>query len=317
MTKLSIIIVNWNTKELLRQCLNSLVLSIKYHVLRAEIIVVDNGSTDGSVEMVKETIIHNTRQKGGQAPYNIHLIENQSNLGFAKGNNVGIREAQGQYIMLLNSDTIIREGAIQGLMEAIDRYDTRQMTAASPSLLLPDGKFQNDYYMKFPNLWQIFLYHNPVLRPLMMKIPLLSSLVVQRPSRDSFVVDQLPGTALMAARAVWDKVGRLDEDYKFFFEDVDWCWQAKRAGIKLIVVPEAEIIHLGGGSWKKRIKENSSDFYYQFFSSMLLFVRKNYPRSRAIIFKWSIILNFFLTSKPLLAWQFFKGNGRQKNYLIQ
>jgi len=329
---LSIIILSWNTKNLLQRCVESIISDLGLAVrnrrlekkekrlndkpiadrrsLTTELIIVDNGSTDGSKEYI------NGLTKLQTNGLEIKAILNEKNLGFSKGNNIGIRKARGEHIMLLNSDTMVKEDAIGRLLEFLDRSDTCQV-AVSPLLLLPEGKPQTDYYMRFPNLWQIFLYHNPVLRPLVMKIPFLGLLIAKKNCSSPFAVDQLPGAALMAHREVWEKVGLLDEDYHFLFEDVDWCWRAKKLGIKLMVVPQAKIVHFGGASWKQRLKKNSSQFYYQFFSSMLLFVRKNYSKQRAIIFKWAIIINFFMTLKPLLAWQFLKRNGRQENYLLQ
>jgi len=242
---------------------------------------------------------------------------NKKNLGFAKGNNIGIKQARGKYIMLLNSDTIVKEGAIEKLIEYIESVENEVEIAVSPLLLLPNDKSQTEYYMRFPNLWQVFLYHNPVLRSVVMKIPFLSSLIAQNSGFSPFDVDQLPGAALMANREIWKKVGLLDEKYHFLFEDVDWCWRARKAGIKLKVVPDAKITHFGGASWRNKLKDDKLGFYYQFFSAMLLFVRKNYNGFSVEIFKWAIIINFFLTLKPLLAWKFFRSNGQQRSYLLQ
>ena len=213
--------------------------------------------------------------------------------------------------MLLNTDTIVKKGAIEKLVEFLDKNPN---TAVAPLLILPDNRPQNDYYMKFPNLWQIFLYHNP-LRPLVMKIPFVSSLIAQKTMLNEFIVDQLPGAALAADRKVWDDVGLLDEDYHFLFEDVDWCWRAKNKGMKLVVVSRAEIVHLGGASWKEKLQKDKNSFYYQFFASMLLFVRKNYTQKDQCLFKWAIIVNFILTLKLKLALNFLKQNGRQMDFL--
>lgn len=308
MIKLSIIILNWNTKELLMQCINSLVSSlpagkagIKYQVSSIEIIIVDNNSTDGSVEALEKYLIQNTK-------YLIHLIKNQANLGFSKGNNIALRQAQGEYIMLLNSDTIVKEGAIQKL---IDYLEKNPDTAVSPLLKLPDGKPQADYYMRFPNLWQIFLYHNPLIRPLAMNTP-LKTLFCQQAKEEPFEVDQLPGAALVAPRETWEKVGSLDPDFKFLWEDVDWSWRAKKKGIKLMVLPEAEIIHFGGASWKKKLRRDKNFFYKQFFASMLLFIRKNYSSGQLKIFKTAIAINFLITFKLSLFLDLINGEFKQE-----
>lgn len=291
MAKISIIILSWNTKKLLQSCLNSLKFAI-------EIIVVDNGSTDGSPEMVKNKFSQ------------IKLIRNRKNLGFAKGNNQGIRAARGNLIMLLNSDTVVKKGAIKKLVTSINQSD--QIAAISPLLLLPGGNPQIDYYMKFPNLWQIFFYHNRIIRPIALKLPFLRNLICFAPKKKTFEVDQLPGAALMATREVWDKIGLLDEDYKFLYEDVDWCWRARKLGYKLMVVPDAKIVHLGGASWKRKLKEDGFEFYRQFFSSMLLFVKKNYGDWRLRLFRTALAINFLFTLKFKLAVYFLKTAGRQE-----
>lgn len=304
-SKLSIIILSYNTKDLLKNCLISVIKNSPYFT---EIIVVDNGSTDSSVELIK-----NFKKKLKNKNIDFKIILNKKNLGFAKGNNQGIKVASGDYIMLLNADTIVLPKTINKLVDYLKKSSNK--VAVSPLLIFSDGRPQIDYYMRFPNLWQIFLYHNPLIRPVVMKIPILGSLIAQKEQKKPFRVDQLPGAAIMASKEIWKKTGFFDENYHFLFEDVDWCWRARKLGVELIVVPQGKIIHIGGASWKKRLKDNSNEFYYQFFASMLLFVRKNYGKIKAEIFKWAIILNFLLTLKTKLAWQFFKNNGQQMRFL--
>jgi len=327
---LSIIILSYNTKKLLENCLQSVIgdrrsvigdqeleigekrLSDKpitgHRSPTTEIIIVDNGSTDGSREYLRDLWLKGYRN------IELKIILSEKNLGFARGNNIGIKAALGKYIMLLNSDTVVKRGAIENLVNFLEKNNFNKL-AVSPLLLLPNGQPQVDYYMRFPNLWQIFFYHNPFLRPGVLKIPFIRNLIAQKPSLKPFEVDQLPGAALIASRNVWEKVGLLDEEYKFLFEDVDWCWRAKKLGIKLMVVPEAKIIHVGGASWKQKARKNPNEFFYQFFASMLLFVKKNYGEIKGNIFKWAIILNFCLTLKPACAWRFFKNKGRQLEFL--
>jgi len=245
---LSIIILSYNTKKLLQQCLESV---IKNSPPKTEIIIVDNGSRDGSVRYINGLTNYGLTNYG----LRIRAILNKKNLGFAGGNNIGIKAARGEYIMLLNSDTVVKKGAIENLINFLEK-NTPDKLAVSPLLLLPDGQPQIDYYMRFPNLWQIFLYHNPVLRPVAMKIAFLRNLIAQKPCLKPFEVDQLPGAALITPRGVWEKVGLLDKEYKFLFEDVDWCWRAKKLGIKLMVVPQAKIVHIGGASWKQKARKN-------------------------------------------------------------
>lgn len=297
--KLSVVVLSYNSEDYLSDCLRSIIggPSIKDSL---EILVVDNGSTDQSTKIA--------------LGFGVRLIESGQNLGFAKGNNLGLKEAKGELVLVLNPDTVIQPEALKKLVDFLSSKQ-EELVAVSPLLLLAEGKPQVEYYMRFPNLWQIFLYHNPVLRPVSMAIPFLKSKIAQSPQGEPFVVDQLPGAALMASRKVWQKVGQFEEGYNFLFEDVDWCWRAKKLGVKLMVNPRAKIIHLGGVSWKKKLKQESTDFYYQFFASMLFFVRKNYQEFEGKIFKWAVLLNFVLTLKLRLAWRFFKNNGQQKKFL--
>jgi len=288
--KISIIILSWNTKDLLEKCLKS----IPFYV---EVIIVDNGSTDGTIHFLNSL----------KWP-NLKLIKNKKNLGFAKGNNQGIKVATGDLIMLLNSDTIVEKRAIEKLINFYQEQKDKNL-AFSPLLLNNDGTIQQQYYLKFPNLWQIFFYHNPLCRFLIMKTPMrwliISNLSLVK-EKKPFKINQLTGAALMAPKEVWQKVGLLDEDYRFLFEDVDWSWRAKKAGVKLFIVPEARIEHYGGASWQKRNKSTNFDFYRQHFVSFLLFVRKNYGRRKERLFRWALLLNFFSRGKFKLFFYFFK-----------
>ena len=282
--KISIIILSWNTKDLLKKCLKS----IPFY---AEIIIVDNGSKDGTVHFLNSL----------KWP-NLKIIKNKKNLGFAKGNNQGLEVAKGDFVMILNSDTIVQKGTLEKLVEFTK--DT-PLYAVSPLLVNPNGTIQEEYYMRFPNLWQIFGYHYPLLRILFMRLP-LKWLAVSRMKKKPFEVEQLPGAALMAPKEVWQKVGLLDEDYQFLYEDVDWCWRAKKMRVKLMVVPEAKVTHLGGGSWKKKLNWDGFEFYRDYFEALLLFVRKNYGEGKLKFFRFSLLLNFLLRGKLKLFFYFLK-----------
>lgn len=290
--EISIIILSWNTKDILDQCLESLFKDLKNSKISSEVIIVDNASSDNSSQVVEK-----------KYPAVI-LIKNKTNLGFAKGNNIGLKTARGKYIMLLNSDTLVQEEAIEKLI-GFYSGQKEKLVALSPLLLNPDRTPQEQYYMKFPNLWQIFGYHNPLIRSLIMRTPFKWK-IISKIKDQPVEVDQLPGASLIAPREIWNKAGLLSENYQFLYEDVDWCWRAKQLGFKLFVVPQAKITHLGGGSWKQKINTQSFKFYCQFFSSLLLFVKKNYGFKKFQVFKAAIILNFLLQLKFKLAGYFLK-----------
>ncbi|MBN1263300.1 MAG: glycosyltransferase family 2 protein [Candidatus Pacebacteria bacterium] len=316
---LSLIILSYNTKKILQDCLGSLRKASVPGGYLLEIIVVDNGSVDGSAAWLQNWASRSLTNR---------FVREKKNLGFALGNNHGLKIASGDFVMLLNSDTIVRKDVFEKLVFYLEKNP--RIGAVSPLLLLPDGQPQNDYYFRFPNLWQLAFYHQPLLRPLVMKTP-LKWLVVSRgktmtdrlkpPVQDritqlAFEVDQLPGAALLVRRKVWNKVGGLDSDYHFLFEDVDWCWRARIRGFKLAVVPEAKITHLGGASWKKKLQKNKNQFYYQYFASMLLFVNKHYSFFASWVFFLSILVNFLTTFKWILAWDFLKNQGKQKKLWV-
>ncbi|MCD6225570.1 glycosyltransferase family 2 protein, partial [bacterium] len=198
------------------------------------------------------------------------------NLGFSKANNQGISIAQGKYLLLLNSDTIVKKGSLEKMVEFLQAHP--EVAAVSPQLVNPDGSKQINYYMKFPSLLQILFYHTLLFRWLSLKTP-LRHLVFSFPKKKPFSVHQLPGAALMTRREVFAKTGGLPEEYSLFFEDVDWCYQVTKMKLgKLIVLPKVKIIHFGGGSWEKWRKKDPLSFYRQYFSSLLLFVKRNYGR---------------------------------------
>jgi hypothetical protein len=274
---LSIIIVNWNTKEILKDCIDSVFKN--RGEISLETIIIDNGSSDGSVEKIEELIKKYPAIK-------IRLIKNKDNLGFSKANNQAIKIAKGKYIFLLNSDTVLKKNSLEKLISYLEK--NKDVAAVSPMLFNPDGTKQVDYYMKFPNIFQILFYHNPVLRPVAMKTP-LKNLIVSKTSSKPFEVDQLPGAAILTTKTIFSKTKGLDDDYFFLFEDVDWCYRVKERKLgKLIVVPASKIIHLGGASWKTKLEKNGFEFYKQYFSSLLIFIDKHYKTRPFYIFTMSL-----------------------------
>ena len=277
---LSIVILSWNTEALLKQCLESLEEGCE-GIGGCEVVVVDNGSTDGSSEMVRKYQIRNTK-------YKIRLIENQSNLGFAKGNNIGIKQARGKYIMLLNSDTIVEKGSMAKLVNYLDQHS--EVAAVSPLLLNEDGSYQKDpCYLKSPSLLFVFLYYNPITRKIVSKfLPhlLYSSADFTKPS----LIELVSGAAVMLRKEILEKVGGLDEDYPHFFEDVDLSYQLRKLGFRLVLIPEAKVIHLGGRSLQPKIKKEGKDeFYFLNFYGLFLFFRKNYSSFKTFLVCLSLV----------------------------
>ncbi|MGQ9457777.1 MAG: glycosyltransferase, partial [Anaerolineae bacterium] len=232
----SVIVVNWNTRDLLRECLASAVAQADDVAL--ELLVVDNASTDGSAQMV--------RQEFPQA----RLWENAENRGFAAANNQAIAQAQGRYLFLLNSDASLRPGALRALVEFLDAHP--EAAVAGPSVLNPDGTVQPSCF-RFPTAWDVFC-EMAFLSSLFPRSPLFNRRgmggVDRRTVRE---VDWVLGAA-MAVRREWaERVGGLDEGYFIYAEELDWCRRIREAGGRAFFFPGAEVVHHGGVS-KARAK---------------------------------------------------------------
>lgn len=287
MIKLSIIIVNWNTASLLGQCLNSLKSEIQNPKFKIEIIVVDNGSTDRSIEAIKDLGFKN---------YDLKIIENKENYGFAKGNNISLKRARGEYIMLLNTDTIVKEGAIEKLIKVLDTDP--EIGAVSPLVLNPDGTIQKDpCYLNLPSPLFVFFYYNRFLKYLANRFfPKLLYSVTD--FKQQSCVQQLPGAAMMIKKTISDKIDGFDESFGIYFEDTDLCVRIRKEGFKLLFEPNAEIVHLGRQSIKPVInQEGIEKFYFLNFQSLFHFCKKHYPLTKSWTIKAIVLAQMLLTGR--------------------
>lgn len=239
-------IVNWNTKDLMIQCLRS--IRQEAGEVKLEVFVVDNGSTDGSKEAVR-----------AEFPEAI-LIDNSSNLGFARANNQALRLSKGDYILLLNPDTQVKKGAIDTLKTFMDRHP--EAGAVGGQLLNPDGSRQNSI-ANFPSL-ATELLNKSLLRWLFPnRFP-----GKEREYNEPIEVESVIGACMMVRRKAIEQVGLLDEDYFLFLEETDWCYRMKKAGWKIYHIPQAEVIHFQGKSAEKDKKRARVEYYrsrYQYF----------------------------------------------------
>lgn len=250
----SFIIVNWNTRELLLGCLASIFETVQG--LSHEIVVVDNGSTDGSQQAVRE-------QFGDR----VRLIENTENQGFARANNQAIRLATGRYVILLNSDTVLRADTVGGLVRFLDEHPEAAM--AGPRMVGADGRVQNSFD-NFPTL-ATELLNKSLLRLLLPGKYAGKAAKAAGP----FEVDSLIGACIAIRLTAIQQVGMFDEDYFFFLEETDWCLRMRRAGFKIQHLPQVEIVHLQGQS--KKMKPALS--WIEYYRSLYRFFKKNRPAS--------------------------------------
>lgn len=256
---LSILIVNYNTRELTLDALRSVYRSQTNYTF--EVILIDNHSTDGSVEAIKEEFPQ------------VKIIENQENVGFAKANNQGIRRAAGRYILLLNSDTIIQPATLEIMLRFMDQHPN--IGASGCKVVLPDGSLDKACRRGFPTPSASF-YYAFGLAKLFPHVPKFNQYQLSYlDPDDDYPVDCLVGAFMLVRREVIDHVGMLDEDFFMYGEDVDWCYRIKKAGWEIYYYPKTSIIHYKGAGKKRK----SRKVVYEFHRAMILFHRKHYQKS--------------------------------------
>jgi N-acetylglucosaminyl-diphospho-decaprenol L-rhamnosyltransferase len=250
-----VIIVNWNVCELLRACLKSVLRSSTG--LELEIIVVDSGSSDGSVAMLRDDFPA------------VRVIACDHNVGFSAGNNRGIAAARGEYLLCLNPDTEVIGEALELLMAFLQANPT--VGVAGPRLLYPDGTTQPSR-RRFPNLATAFLEstilqqwvpHNRVLERYYM---------TNQPDGVSQDVDWLMGACFMLRRAVVAQVGAFDEGFFMYSEELDWMKRIRAAGWRVVYLPEAQVIHSEGKSSEQVVPLR----HIRFQSSKVRYFRKHH-----------------------------------------
>lgn len=232
----TVIIVNFNTKSLLINCLNSLFISLKKFIDKNEyeVIVVDNGSSDNSIEAV------------GKYYPAVRLIRNSDNLGFAKANNQGIRIARGKYILLLNSDTEVDYDTLYNLYKYIE--ENKQVGVVGCKLVGRDGQIQPSAGF-FPSLgkvffWMTFIDDLPYLNHLIKPYHVETKSFYES-SKD---VDWVTAACIMVRKEAIDNAGILDEKIFMYGEEMEWCYRIKKAGYAVAYTSEAETLHLKGAS---------------------------------------------------------------------
>jgi GT2 family glycosyltransferase len=253
---LSIIIVNWNTRDLLARCIKSVYDTVMD--LNFEVILVDNASTDRSNEMVRQSFP------------NIYLIENSVNVGFARANNQAIKFCNGRYILFLNSDTVVLENAILKMVQFMDQHPNVGITG--PQLLYPNGKPQLSHGA-FPTLILEFVSQIG-LDKLLLKFSNIISLNHHNPYKTGYI----NGSTLLIRKKTIMQVGELDERFFMFSEEIDLCKRVQNGGWEIYFIPDSKIIHLEGGSTDLNVRRISL-----LYSSKLLYFEKYYGKGVAYI----------------------------------
>lgn len=272
--ELSIIIVNYNVKEFLEQLLFSLQKALQH--VTSEVIVVDNASTDGSQQLIREKF------RG------VRLIENGENVGFARASNQGLRIARGEYLALLNPDTIVQEDTFSSMLSFFRSNPKIGMLGCK--ILNPDGSLQLACRRSFPSPWISFTKLSGLSR-LFPRSKFFGkyNLTYLDPGR-SYEVDAISGSFMMVRASALSEVGLLDESFFLYGEDLDWCYRFREAGWKVQYFPGTQIIHFKGESSKRAEFDNLKTFYH----AMSLFARKHFRRRYLFMPYWLLRLAIWL-----------------------
>ncbi|MBZ0198493.1 MAG: glycosyltransferase family 2 protein, partial [Ignavibacteriaceae bacterium] len=268
---LSIIIINYNSKDVLHDCLVSL-REVKLDK-KFETFVIDNASTEKINDL--ET----------QFPQ-INFIYNCENIGFAAANNIGIKRASGDYILLLNPDTIVNENSFQPMIDYLKAQ--ADVGIVGCKIFNASGEIERSTH-SFPTLSKEFFHANEFLKPLVSYDSFISKFIKKFSSSKALEsywdhnsekeVDHVTGACMMLKKEVIEKAGMLDEAFFLYNEEVEWSMRIKKAGYKIMFVPDSNIIHLFGHSTKQRVQKQSvNKLLVERYRGMLYFFSKQYPR---------------------------------------
>ena len=286
MMKLSVIIVNYNVKYFLEQCLHSVLKA--FGTLNGEIWVVDNNSVDGSVEMVEQKFP------------SVKIIANKDNKGFSKANNQAIKQATGEYILLLNPDTVVEEDTFSKVIQFMDTH--ADAGGLGVKMIDGSGKFLPESKRGLPT-YDVAFYKIFGLSALFPKSKTFGKYHLGYLD-DSKIheVDILAGAFMLLRKTVLEKTGLLDEDFFMYGEDIDLSYRILKAGAKNYYFPETRIIHYKGESTKR----SSVNYVFVFYNAMIIFAKKHFSRSNASLFSFFIRFAIYLRALTALVTRFFK-----------
>lgn len=253
--ELSIIIVSWNVADLLTACLHSIYSNP--HPAQTEVIIIDSASHDDIVERIRTSFPQ------------VELLPQTENVGFTRGNNIGLARATGKFILLLNPDTEIVADALNGMITFLDAHP--QIGIVGPHTLNSDGVTHQSTRRRFPT-FMTALFESTWLQPFAPRALLDYFYVNDAPNDSRVEVDWVQGSALMTRREVFTRIGGLDEGFVMFSEELDWCKRARNHGWKVMYLGDQRIIHHGGKSTDQVVAKRH--IYFQ--ESKLRYFRKHH-----------------------------------------
>lgn len=270
-----VVIVSYNSAGEIGACIQS-VLDQVDSLLRVTPIVVDNNSKDDSLKVATKK--------------NAITIANGKNLGFSRAVNIGIKKAYElgcDTILILNPDAMLRAGSLKSMWQLFQTSD--DIGAVGPSMVHNDGSLANEgYYLKAPSALTVGCF-STMLRPWALKKDFLVRRYEERDLVHVRNVEQVPGACIFTSKAKLDKIGLLDEDFAIWFEDVEWCYRARRKGYRMVFCPDARVVHEGGVSFAKW---EGLDKSVTFYVSMKTFFRKHKPLEYPLVILF-LCLNAF------------------------
>lgn len=277
----SVIILNYNTCELTLNALRSVYESKTSYTF--EVILIDNHSTDDSLVRIK-------------AEYpQVKLIENKINVGYSRGNNQGMREASGRYVLLLNSDTILEEQTLEIMISYMDK--NIEVGASGCKIVLPDGSLDKACKRGFPTPLASFYYAFGFSKLFPDKPHFNQYQLSHLDSDHEYDVDCLVGAFMLVRKQVIDQVGMLDESFFMYGEDIDWCYRIKQAGWRIYYYPRTKITHYKGASSRRKPVK----IIYEFHRAMFLFHKKHYQKKYFFIINYLVYTGIYLKLLMSLA----------------
>jgi GT2 family glycosyltransferase len=279
---IAIVIISFNVEKLLKECIESLYRETKDAPF--EIWVIDNHSRDDSVRMLKEHFP------------NVHLIENDDNVGFTRANNQAIRQCRSDYVLLLNPDTLIQDGAIDRMVHFMDEHP--EVGVSGCRVLNEDGSLQLACRRSVPSPSVAFFRLTGLSRLFPRSQRMARYNLTYLDPMQTHEVDAVSGAFLLIRRRVIDQIGLLDEDFWIYGEDIDWCIRAKKAGWKVMYYPEAHILHYKGVGCSTNNRKTS----YEFYRAMYLFHRKHFAKDCSPVVNGLIYAGIFAKAALSSRW---------------
>ncbi|MBR1765446.1 MAG: glycosyltransferase [Bacteroidales bacterium] len=283
---LSIVIVNYNVKYFLRQCLASVYGSERAlsdgSRMELDVWVVDNDSVDGSVAMMRKDFPE------------AHVVENHENVGFARANNQALRCAEGSLLLLLNPDTVVERDTLARCADFMREHE--DCGGLTVKMVDGDGNYLKESKRGFPTAEASFYKISGLIRLFPHSRRVAAYYMGHLPEDETNEIEIMPGAFLMLRKEVYDQIGGLDESYFMYGEDIDYSWRIRLAGWKNYYFPQTHIIHYKGESTKK----GSMNYVYTFYNAMSIFVRRYYSGGNARLF--NALLHMAIWLRAALAW---------------